>query len=96
MNHMRRLAGGSLLLMTCFLGGAALAEGTEPAQIGDFGAWTAYTYKASDTKVCYISAHPKTSEPKAAKRDAVFFLISNMPGRKVKGEVSTIIGYSFK
>jgi Invasion associated locus B (IalB) protein len=30
------------------------------------------------------------------KRDPIFFIITHMPGRKVNGEVSTIIGYPFK
>jgi hypothetical protein len=82
--------------MTLCICGTARAEGNEPAQLGEFGAWVAYTYKASDTKVCYISSRPKESAPKVAKRDPAFFLVSHMPGRKVKGEVSTIIGYPFK
>ena len=75
--------------------GSGLASAAEPALLGEFENWAAYTYQASDTKVCYISARPKSSEPKV-KRDPAFFLVSNMPGRKVKGEVSTIIGYPFK
>ena len=96
MNHLRRLGSASLLIMTLCVCGTAMAEGNEPAQIGEFGGWVAYTYKAADTKVCYISARPTASAPKVAKRDPAFFLVSHMPGRKVKGEVSTIIGYPFK
>ena len=75
---------------------AALAEGTEPDQLGVFNDWAAYSYKAADTKVCYVSSSPKGTEPKNVKRDPAFFLVTHMPGRKVKGEVSTIIGYPFK
>jgi hypothetical protein len=82
------------LTFTAFLAGAALAE--EPQQIGTFGDWVAYSYKAADTKVCYVSSSPKGSEPKTVKRDPAFFLVTHMPGRKVRGEVSTIIGYPFK
>ena len=83
------------LLMVFF--GAARAE-TEPKQIGAFDDWLAYSYDAADSKVCYVSSTPKTSEPKNAKRDPAFFLVTHMPGRKppVRGEVSTIIGYPFK
>lgn len=75
----------------------ALAEG-EPKQIGAFDDWLAYSYDAADSKVCYVSSTPTASEPKNAKRDPAFFLVTHMPGRKppVKGEVSTIIGYPFK
>jgi len=72
------------------------AQGSDPELLGEFGDWAAYTYKAADTKVCYISSRPKSSEPAGAKRDPAFFLVTHMPGRKVRGEISTIIGYPFK
>ena len=92
-----RLAGvlGLFFLTSCACG-KANAQSTEPALLGQFESWAAYAYKAPDTKVCYISARPRASEPKAARRDPVFFLVTNMPGRKVKGEIMTIIGYAFK
>jgi hypothetical protein len=74
---------------------SARAEGTEPEQIGIFDDWAAYNYKAADTKVCYVSSSPKGTEPKSVKRDPAFFLVTHMPGRKIRGEVSTIIGYPF-
>ncbi len=78
--------------------GLALAQGSDPVSLGSFEDWTAYSYQAADSKVCYVSATPKESEPKSAKRDPAFFLVTHMPGRKppVRGEVSTIIGYPFK
>lgn len=86
---------GAAALLVMMLGAtSAMAE--EPALLGEFGDWAAYAYKAPDTKVCYVSSRPKGSEPKSAKRDPAFFLVTNMPGRKVRGEVSTIIGYPFK
>jgi invasion protein IalB len=88
----------ALLIFTTIWAGGAVAEGTEPELLGQFNDWAAYSYKAADTKVCYISSQPKASEtnPKTAKRDPVFFLVTHMPGRKVRGEISTIIGYPFK
>ena len=96
MIQIRRTGALALTLMT-LTAGVALAEG-EPQQIGAFEDWVAYSYDAADSKVCYVSSTPKASEPKSAKRDPAFFLVTNMPGRKppVKGEVSTIIGYPFK
>ena len=93
---MKRKGALALTLMTVF-SGLALAEG-EPRQIGAFDDWVAYSYDAADSKVCYVSSTPKASEPKNAKRDPAFFLVTHMPGRKppVRGEVSTIIGYPFK
>ena len=96
MNQLRRtgVLGITLLTLTA---GASLAE-NEPKQIGVFEDWAAYAYDSSESKVCYVSSSPKSTEPKGVKRDPAFFLVTNMPGRKppVKGEVSTIIGYPFK
>jgi invasion protein IalB len=91
----RQFGAAAFLVMT-FGAGTVLAQGTDPELLGEFSDWAAYTYKAKDTKVCYVSSRPKSSEPKNAKRDPAFLLVTHMPGRKVKGEVSTIIGYPFK
>jgi hypothetical protein len=91
--------GLSLLLITGLSACAynkARAAANDPQLLGEFDDWAAYTYKAPDTKVCYASSRPKTSDPKTGKRDPAFFLVTNMPGRKVHGEISTIIGYAFK
>jgi hypothetical protein len=93
----KQQTGAMALTLLVVLSGIAQAD-TEPKQIGVFDDWLAYSYDAADSKVCYISSTPKASEPKNAKRDPAFFLVTHMPGRKppVKGEVSTIIGYPFK
>jgi invasion protein IalB len=89
----RQIGAAALLVLT--LGGGALAA--EPTPLGTFNDWTAYIYKAPDTKVCYVVSQPKSSDStKKVKRDPIFFIITNMPGRKINGEVSTIIGYPFK
>src|SRR6185295_436379 len=88
---------GAVALLTMTVGMAGGALGAEPTPLGVFADWTAYTYKASDTKVCYIVSQPKSSEAaKKVKRDPIFFIITHMPGRNINGEVSTIIGYPFK
>lgn len=96
MTHIRHTGALAFTLLTVF-SGLALAEG-EPKQIGAYDNWLAYSYDAADSKVCYVSSSPSESEPKNAKRDPAFFLVTHMPGRKppVRGEVSTIIGYPFK
>ena len=91
--------GTALLLVTGLAACAcnkAKAAANDPELLGEFNDWAAYSYKAADTKVCYASSRPKASDPKTGKRDPAFFLVTNMPGRKVRGEVSTIIGYAFK
>ncbi len=91
---LRMLALGLLTFTSCMAGTARSAE---PTLLATFNDWTAYTYKAPDTKVCYVVSQPKSSESvKKVKRDPIFFIITHMPGRKIRGEVSTIIGYPFK
>jgi Invasion associated locus B (IalB) protein len=85
----------SIALALYFL--ASPGEAAEPTLLGKFNDWTAHTYNASDTKVCYAVSTPKSSNAaKKVKRDPIFFIVTNMPGRKIKGEISTIIGYPFK
>lgn len=93
MIHLPKAGAAALLIL---LASAAVAKAEDPQLLGEFDDWAAYSYKASDTKVCYVSSRPKSSEPKNVKRDPAFFLVTHMPGRKVKGEVSTLIGYPFK
>jgi hypothetical protein len=74
-----------------------VAGAAEPELLGTFDDWQAYTYKAPDTRVCYAVSSPKSSEAgKKVKRDPIYFLVTHMPGRKVRGEISTFIGYPFK
>ena len=44
---------GAAALLTAMIGVSGSAWGVEPISIGVFTDWTAYTYKASDTKVCF-------------------------------------------
>jgi Invasion associated locus B (IalB) protein len=69
----------------------------EPTSLGAFQDWEAYTYRAKDSRVCYVYSSPKKSEAgKKVKRDPIYFMVTHWPGRKIKGQVSTIIGYPFK
>lgn len=86
------------LVSSIFVGLAApvLAQSQDPTPLGEFGDWAAYTYKTAGGKVCYAVASPQGSDPKNAKRDPIFFLITHRPQQNVRNEVSTIIGYPFK
>jgi hypothetical protein len=78
------------------LGFTTVAHAEDPTSLGKFGDWEAFTYKASDSTVCYAFSAPiKTKTSKKVARDPAYFMISNFPGKKVKGQVSTIIGYTF-
>ena len=89
----------ALILAAC-LGGLWIvpAWADDPVTLGTFDDWEAFTYKADGAAVCYVYSVPKKSESdkKIAQRDPVYFLVTNWPGRKIKGQISTIIGYPFK
>ena len=84
--------------LVALLAFAVPASAQEPKPAGTFGNWTAYTYKTRKGPVCYIVSQPVKSElsRKGASRDPAYFLVTHRPGDKVRGEVSTIIGYPFR
>jgi hypothetical protein len=93
-----RTGAAALLILT--LGGCACgkarAAAADPIMLGQFKDWAAFTYKAPDTKVCYVAARPKTSLPAKIDRKPAFFLVTNFPGRNVHGQVSIMPGYAYK
>jgi hypothetical protein len=74
------------------------ARAEDPVSMGTFDDWEAYSYKSNGAPVCYVYSIPKKTESdkKINKRDPVSFLVTNFVGRKLKGQISTIIGYPFK
>ncbi|HUN53468.1 MAG TPA: invasion associated locus B family protein [Candidatus Sulfotelmatobacter sp.] len=67
-----------------------------PKPIGTFGDWSAYTLNEGKAKTCYIVSHPKSMEPKGAKRGEVSILVSHKQGDKGKGEINVNGGYNYK
>lgn len=84
--------------LVAFAGSAAFAQdAASPTSLGKSGAWEGFTYKAPDSQVCYVFAAPSKSESKKkVKRDSIYFMVTHWPNRKVKGQISTMIGYPFK
>jgi len=72
----------------------ALADA--PQGLGTFQNWSAYTTGTGDQKTCYVLSQPNSSTPKKAKRDKIYFLISDWPGRRAKGEPEIVPGYKYK
>ncbi|MCA0432109.1 MAG: DUF1176 domain-containing protein [Proteobacteria bacterium] len=84
-----------ILAALILAGGPAAAQ--EPDHLGTFNDWDVAAYKAPKSKVCFAYSLPKKSEAsRKVDRGEVRFIVTNQPGNKVKGEVSTIIGYPFK
>jgi hypothetical protein len=76
----------------------AVAGGTEPTLIGQFGTWGAYTATSNGKKVCFALAKPSSSKtnPPNRPRDPAYAFVSTRPAEKVVNEVSVMIGYTLK
>ena len=77
--------------------GSAAPAMAEPANLlGVFGNWSAYTSGSGSSLTCYALSKPRASQPKGAKRAAIYLMVSDWPGRKVKGEPQIVYGYQAK
>lgn len=86
-----------LIVATVLLPFQAFAQTPDnPTSLGASGDWEAFTYEADGSKVCYVYSQPKKSDPATAKRGPIYFMITHWPGKKVKAQPSTFIGYAFK
>jgi hypothetical protein len=75
---------------------ASTAAAGGPNALGSFHDWSAYTRGAGEMKVCYALSEPRTKEPARAKRDPVYFLINDWPGRRSKAEAEIVPGYQYR
>lgn len=73
---------------------AASAEA--PTLLGAFKDWTALQSATKSGKTCYAISQPKQQEPAKAKRDPIYFLISDWPLRHTKAEPQIVPGYEYK
>jgi hypothetical protein len=75
---------------------AAPALADQPQSLGTFQNWSAYSAGTGDQKTCYALAQPTSSMPRKAKRDKIYFLISDWPARRAKGEPEIVPGYKYR
>lgn len=80
------LAGTVVLAVT-----TALAQVLAPSE--RFGDWGLYVHDGAPAKTCFAAAQPKDMEPRAARRDPVYFYVAAWPKDGVKAEVSVKLGY---
>ena len=76
----------------------AVSGGAEPALIGQFGTWGAYSATPNGKLVCFALAKPSSSKtnPPNRPRDPAYAFVSTRPAEKVVNEVSVMIGYTLK
>jgi hypothetical protein len=66
-----------------------------PTALGTFKNWSAYTAGTGADKTCYALSQPVASDPKTVTRGQIYFLISDFPARKAKGEPQIVPGYAY-
>lgn len=76
------------------LAGPAFAA-EKPTALGTFKNWSAYTAGTGADKTCYALSQPVASDPKTITRGQIYFLISDFPARKAKGEPQIVPGYAY-
>lgn len=82
------------LLLAAFAEPADAAD--PPTFLGTFQNWSAYTRGSGDSRVCYALSEPRSKEPARARRDPIYFLINDWPGRHSKGEAEIVPGYPYR
>jgi hypothetical protein len=90
------------MIRNLFLGSIAALLVAAPAMadpadlLGSYKNWTAYSTGTGAGRTCYAISAPRATQPKTGKRSAIFLLVSDWPGRKVKAELEVVPGYAFK
>ena len=76
----------------------AVADPEPSTLLGVNKGWSAFTTGSGSTKICYALSKPSATDPKKAKRDPIFFLVTDWPGRspKAKSEPEAVPGYQYK
>jgi invasion protein IalB len=76
---------------------ATSATAFAQTQVGEFRNWKTFTQNDPSGKLCFIAAQPTDSKysQKISGRDPAFFMITSIPAKNIRNEVSTIIGFPF-
>jgi len=75
----------------------AVPAAAEPANLlGVFGNWSAFSSGSGASLTCFALSKPRATQPRNAKRNAVYLMISDWPARKVKAEPQIVYGYQAK
>jgi len=93
---MTRLAWGAVGAALLFSLGAAAADTATLLDVSKN--WSAFTSGSGSSKICYALSKPTATDPKKAKRDPIYFIITDWPGRspKAKSEPEAVPGYQYK
>jgi hypothetical protein len=90
---MSRFYAWSALFLTVL---AAPAVADPASLLGAFNNWSAYQTGTGSDMACYALSQPRASQPRGAKREPIYVMVSDYPGRKIKAEPQLVPGYSYK
>ena len=98
MNPKTRIALGALFACAVLSPSLGVAAADTATLLGVNKGWSAFTSGSGSAKICYALSKPSATDPKKAKRDPIYFLITDWPGRspKAKSEPEAVPGYQFK
>jgi len=91
---MTRHVMGALLGCAIAALAAIPAAADTPTLLGVSRDWSAFSSGTGGSKICYAITKPTSTKPKA-KRDPIYFLINDWPGRRAKGEPQVVPGYQY-
>jgi hypothetical protein len=87
----------SMIAVAVLTATAIMPAHAEPATLlGVFQNWSAYSSGSGSDMTCYALSQPRASTPKTAKRAAIYLMVSDWPGRKVRAEPQLVLGYDVK
>jgi hypothetical protein len=87
----------SLFVVAALALAASTVSAAAQTNVGTFQKWNVFTSAEPDGKMCFIASQPTDSKysQTITSRDPVFFMITSIPAKMIRNEVSTIIGYAF-
>jgi hypothetical protein len=74
-------------------GPALLSTAAQAEELGNFGAWYAFTQGEGEEKLCYMIAAPIQSQGQIANRGEVGVMVTHQMGGTVRDQVSVALGF---
>ena len=72
------------------------AFASSPVELGEYGDWTAYSYKDGKNTVCYMASTPKKEEGNYKVRGDIYAIVTHRPAEKSYDVVNFVAGYNYK
>jgi invasion protein IalB len=84
-----------ILFLATVISNPVWANGV-PSEIGEYGDWTAYSYKEGKNTVCYMASTPKKDEGNYKQRGDIYAIVTHRPADKSYNVVNFVAGYNYK